>query len=703
MEESFDSRDRDRLPDVIHILGNDYVNIYSVDRETRQIEIYRYRNRMFDIEERMQDGTSYETLMKTYIESDVAPEDRQKMFMETDFSTVCERLGETAQFTIHYRVKRDGLISYYYLKCARVGGAEEFKKIVFAFANEDMDVRRNELTGLMGAGGISAKRKVLVVEDNELNREILSSFLGEKYEVIQAENGEEGLALLAEYYRELSVVLLDICMPVCDGYEFLRRRNKEKVLSAVPVIVMTGSRTMDAELQCLDLGAVDFIPKPYNSRIVMGRINNVISLRESAHTLSIVERDELTGIYTRQAFFYHAKTLMQIRPGESFHLLVADIRDFKSVNSSYGNKTGDKVLRYLADTYAGMVNAGIVCRYGGDQFACLTYGTCDLTEKYIKKIAGEISHSAPIPTLMMKYGVYENVDRSLEVPVICDRAFMALKDIQDNYENSVAYYTREMEEKRIFNRALEKKFDKAISNKEFVAFFQPKYSTATEEITGAESLVRWIEADGSMVMPGDFIPLYERDGLIVRLDEYIFRYVCEFQRERMKQGKELIPVSVNLSRASIYHTGVVERYAEIVRENEIPFSSVPIELTETAAIYSNKIGNFTEQLVNAGFVLHMDDFGSGYSSMITLNEMPFSTLKIDKSLIDYIEQDKGKMIVKQVIILAHGLGMNVTAEGAETLSQIELLREMGCDDIQGFYYSRPLPGDEFIRKLEEED
>ena len=209
----------------------------------------------------------------------------------------------------------------------------------------------------------------------------------------------------------------------------------------------------------------------------------------------------------------------------------------------------------------------------------------------------------------------------------------------------------------------------------------------------------FFNSDGSMVMPGDFIPLYERDGLIVRLDEYIFRHVCEFQRELMEKGQELLPISVNLSRASIHYIGVVDRYVEIVKETGIPFSCVPIELTETATLNNVKIRDFTERLVNAGFALHMDDFGSGYSSLITLSELPFNTLKIDKSLIDCIGQQKGRMVVQQVIILAHGLGMNVIAEGVETAEQVELLREMECDDIQGFYYSRPLPREEFIKKL----
>ena len=461
---------------------------------------------------------------------------------------------------------------------------------------------------LLEPGKIPSKRKVLVIEDNELNRDILSSFLEEKFDVFLAENGEEGLELLSEHYRELSVVLLDICMPVCDGFEFLRRRNTDKFLSTIPVIVMTGSNSKDAELQCLDLGA---------------------------------------GIYTK------------------------------------------------------MLKTGLVSRYGSDQFVCMTCDDCDLSLETVTKIEKEIAEHAPVPNLMVKYGVYQDIDKSLPVSVICDRGFMAIRSIRDNYECNIAYYTEKMKQKQMQDRLLENRFESAIKNKEFVAYFQPKYDVKTEKITGAESLVRWINPDGSMVMPGDFIPLYEKDGLIVKLDEYIFRYVCEFQRELMEKGQELIPISVNLSRTSIHHSDLVERYMKIVEENGIPFSSVPVELTETATLNNVMIRDFTEKLVNSGFSLHMDDFGSGYSSLITLSELPFNTLKIDKSLIDCIHQQKGRMVVQQVIILAHGLGMKVVAEGVETADQVELLKEMECDNIQGFYYSRPLPKAEFVKKSEE--
>ena len=184
--------------------------------------------------------------------------------------------------------------------------------------------------------------------------------------------------------------------------------------------------------------------------------------------------------------------------------------------------------------------------------------------------------------------------------------------------------------------------------------------------------------------------------MVVQLDEYVFKSVCNFQHERIQNHLPVVPISINLSRASIHFNNVVERYVEIVKENDIPFACVPLELTESAALYSQQIAAITDQLVKAGFKLHMDDFGSGYSSLTSPNELKFTTVKLDKSLIDYINQNRGKKIVQQAIDLGHGLDLKVVAEGVETKEQRDCLKEMECDEIQGFYYSKPLNEEDFI-------
>ena len=276
---------------------------------------------------------------------------------------------------------------------------------------------------------------------------------------------------------------------------------------------------------------------------------------------------------------------------------------------------------------------------------------------------------------------------------------MAVKSISKEFKQSIAFFTQEMNQKLLAQRQMENDFKDAIKNREFVVYFQPKYDVQSEQIVGAEALVRWQKEDGTLISPGLFIPLFESDGLVVQLDEYVFETVCRFQKDRIEQGLPIIPISVNLSRASIHFSDVVQRYVNIIKENEIPFSCVPIELTESAALYSQQILEITDQMVNAGFKLHMDDFGAGYSSLTTLNELKFTTVKLDKSLIDYIAKPRGMKIVQQTIDLGHGLDMKVVAEGVETKEQRDCLIEMNCDEIQGFYYSKPLKQDDFIEKL----
>ena len=249
---------------------------------------------------------------------------------------------------------------------------------------------------------------------------------------------------------------------------------------------------------------------------------------------------------------------------------------------------------------------------------------------------------------------------------------------------------------------IENSFDTALAKGEFVVYYQPKIDICTEKIVGAEALVRWKKDGNTMISPGDFIPVYEKDGLIVRLDEYVFRQVCCLQSREQKAGAKLLPISVNLSRSSALHGDVAERYKAIVKENGIPSSCVPIELTESAAIYNDRIQMTAGELTDAGFVLHIDDFGAGYSSLISLNQFPFTTLKIDKSLIDEVCQQKGKTLVEQVITLAKLLGMKVVAEGVETREQLKIMKDLKCDAVQGFYYAKPMPEEEFIAYVRQE-
>ena len=684
------------VSDIINVLGEDFSNIYCVSRDGESVDIYRYENADVGVKEVLHEEEPYKIAMQRYIDANVLQDDKEKMEVATKLDNVCRQLQHASQFTIHYRVKRNNEISFYRMKCARMGDADTFQRIIFAFASEDKDVRLNELGIMMKFSGATGKRKILIVEDDALNREMLSALLEDRYEIITAQNGKEGYQLLSDHYKELSLVLLDVQMPVMNGFEFLKKVREDALLSSVPIIVITVKDGIDTELLCLDMGASDFITKPYNSDIIRKRIRNVIRLKESSLTLEAVEQDELTGFYTEQAFLHYAKQIMSFKPNKKMQIIVAKIKDFKLVNSIYGTKRADEYLCYLASCYSEKLEDGLIARKGSTSFVCMFYGDEKLDHLKLVDTANKIAANAPIHGVKVKYGIYEDADHDLPISTMCDYASLAIETIMESYDSDVAYYTEDVALKRIRDQIMENSFESAIENQEFTVYYQPKIDILTEQVVAAEALVRWKRPDDTMVPPGRFIPIYEKDGQIEKLDEYVFKKVCQLQKKMIHSQKPLLSISVNLSRSSILRDGVAEQYINIVKENEIPFSCVPLELTESAAIYGERLRKTAGQLVESGFKLHMDDFGSGYSSMISLNQLPFSALKIDKSLIDHICEAKGKTLVEQVIMLAKLLNMKVVAEGVETKEQLEILKELKCDEIQGFYYAKPMPEDEFI-------
>lgn len=542
------------------------------------------------------------------------------------------------------------------------------------------------------------KRKVLVVEDNRLNREIMAAILSDEYEVLQAKDGKEGLEILSKNYRNLSIVLLDVYMPVCNGFEFLSKVKNDALLSSVPVIVTTGSEHPEDEEKCLDLGASDFVRKPYNPKVVLGRVHSIIKLKESVSTLSVVEFDSLTGLYTMPAFYHHAEQLIGQNANTVYNLIVADLRDFKLINSFFGVKKGNEVLVYLGRTYRSYLNTAVAARNGDKFFFLLRADKMPSKEDFYSCLNKRSNHG-PIQNINIKYGFYRNIDKNQSVSILCDRATMAATSIKNDYNDVLAYYTDEIGNQLVKNQRLENDFDTAIKTNEFIPYFQPQVDSRTGKIISAEALVRWVKADGTMIIPGDFVPLFEQDGLIGRLDEHIFTKVCMYQKDRLEKGLKVVPISVNLSRNSVYRHRTLETYMNIVEKTGVPIKLVPIELTESASTGSKRLTETVVSFAKAGFLIYMDDFGTGYSSLMSLSELPFSELKLDKSLIDRIGTPKGEIILKHTIGTAKDLGLIIVAEGVEDRAQIEFLQSQGCFVIQGYYYSAPRSRAEFTEML----
>ncbi len=555
----------------------------------------------------------------------------------------------------------------------------------------------HDIDELIGMG----KRKVLVVEDVELNREILANILSDDYEVITAENGKIGLELLEEHYRDLSIVLLDMYMPVCDGFEFLRRSREDALLASVPVMVTTGSAGAQDEVRCLELGASDFITKPYNARVVLSRIKSIIKLRESDITLASIEYDDSTGLYTGPAFKHYAEKLLKASGSDPVALVVTEIENLSQIEATSGIRYAEEIVRFYAEEFKKLAPGSIAYRNDNQFYFMLKHEGSDPSECIAA--AREIEKKSQYSGLNIKYGFYYNVDKTVSITELCDRVRLTVSSIRGTFITNYAVYNNEIAKQQEEKYHIESGFDAAVANEEFVIYLQPKYDVISGRIESAEALVRWKKPDGSMVSPGAFIPVYEEDGLIVRLDEYVFRKVCSMQKARIAAGLPVTRISINLSRMTLINENVSAKYSAIVKEYDIPFDAISIELTESFAMENTKVAKLAEGLVDSGFRLDMDDFGSGYSSMSGLVSLPFSVIKLDKSLTDRIGDRRGEIIIEYAIVIAHKLNMTVVAEGVEEEAQADFLKTVNCDAIQGFYYSRPLPAEDFNKLLEKED
>ena len=386
------------------------------------------------------------------------------------------------------------------------------------------------------------------------------------------------------------------------------------------------------------------------------------------------------------------------------YMISMDLYAFKTVNVTCGTNRGDEALRGVNICIRKNLQAGdMVGHINADHFA-IFFETEDRerVERQVERIAEDIAAMCDemgIPKLVPYYGASWWVpEKSPEL--IYGEANTAKHEAKHRKDIMISFYSKESSERIMAQKKMEDEFEPALKNEEFEVWLQGKFEPTTRKLLGAEALVRWRKPDGTLVPPGNFIPLFEKDGLIRRLDEYVFRTVCRMQKRRQDADRDAVPISVNLSRATMYYRNITQIYKDITEEIGVAPCLVPIEITESAAVTNDEIESLAREFYDAGFSLHLDDFGTGYSSMATLNVLHFDTLKLDKSLIDYIGDPGGEKLIHHTIALAKDLGMEVVAEGVEHEEQAEFLRQQKCDIIQGYYYGKPMSAKEFKEHYE---
>lgn len=387
------------------------------------------------------------------------------------------------------------------------------------------------------------------------------------------------------------------------------------------------------------------------------------------------------------------------------YVIALDISEFKLVNNVCGNASGDEVLKVIWDVILANCNDNEqAARVNADRFVIFWIESSKKTvtyriEKLINEIEG-ISEQLSVPRLYPVIGI-RAVEKLDDADKRYGEALRAKSLIKNRRDRHYAFYDEIDYDTIVENKKLENGFEKALADKKFEVWYQPKFNSHTGKIVGSKALIRWRADDGSLISPGRFIPLFEKNGNIIRLDEYVFREVCRQQKEWQKEGIQILPVSVNISRFSLYYSNVVEKYERIINYYDVDHKYVQIEITESAIIENTVIVELIQKFHDAGFDILLDDFGSGYSSLASLNQMPFDTIKLDKSLVDYVGNENGEKLLKFIVQLVQSLGMKITAEGVEYKEQLDFLENLNCDDIQGFYFSKPLMLADFSAKLTE--
>ena len=546
----------------------------------------------------------------------------------------------------------------------------------------------------------NGKRQILVAEDEMINRELLGEMLKNEYEVLFACDGAEAMSMVREYKDTLSLVLLDLVMPVVSGFDVLKAMRDDDELRHIPIIVMTAER--ETEVESLSLGAIDFIPKPYPApSVIHARIWRTIELSEDRDIIQLTERDELTGLYNREYFYRYAEQYDQHHKSQQMDAVIVDVDHFHMVNERYGRSYGDDVLRRIGEQLRNMVldSGGIVCRREADTFMVYCPHRDDYRQILDQASSALMDDDSAGNRVRLRMGVYSEVDKELDIERRFDRAKMAADTVKGSFARRIGVYDSDLHAQELYAEQLIEDFDVAVSERQFKVYYQPKFDVRpdTPILSSAEALVRWEHPKLGLINPGVFIPLFEDNGLIQRLDTYVWNETARQIKEWNEHFEYSVPVSVNVSRIDMYDPNLAQTLASILEEHGLKGSDLLLEVTESAYTQdSSQIIHAVESLRDLGFQIEMDDFGTGYSSLNMISSLPIDALKLDRQFINDAFKTGGDTHMLEVIIdIADYLAVPVIAEGVETEEQLDALRSLGCDIVQGYFFSRPVPAVEF--------
>ncbi|MEI3225673.1 MAG: bifunctional diguanylate cyclase/phosphodiesterase [Lachnospiraceae bacterium] len=455
--------------------------------------------------------------------------------------------------------------------------------------------------------------------------------------------------------------------------------------------------------------AICFFDSNRNRQSISYLFTNINERAEIEQNLKFYsEKDTLTALPNMRAFLQSAQVLIEEHPEEEYEIVRMDIERFRIISEMFGIDEGDKLLKFIAvkiQEYLDEEDEVAYCRIASDVFAmCIPVHSYSV-DTMIQKLQKAVTEYPKNYEVVLSFGRYyvTKEDREQKVPVsnLVDRAAAAQITIKGNYLQHVAVYDESIRKKEADEAMILSEMNHALENGEFQVYLQPKVNMQTGKIIGSEALVRWQHPGKGLISPAAFVPVFEKNGFIIEIDKYMIRNTCAIIRRWIDSGIPVYPVSVNLSRLNLYNKRIIQDIREYVEEYQIPREYISFEITESAFSGDNSyIKILAEKLQKEHFKVLMDDFGSGYSSLNTLKEIPVDVLKIDLKFLPAGENDeKANLIIKHVVEMAVDLDLMIIVEGVEREEQVEFLTKIGCKIAQGFYYYRPISVQEYEVKV----
>lgn len=546
------------------------------------------------------------------------------------------------------------------------------------------------------------KHSVLVIEDNEINRDLLDEILSEEYNLFFAENGKVGLDLMKEHRSVIDIVLLDLEMPVMNGYEVLEEVSKDPQLQSIPIVVISANEDADEEVRCLKLHATEFLHKPYVPSLVHLRVEGLLRLRDCISQVSELEIDQKTGAYTYNAFLYHATKMLQEHPDVDYTLALTDVIGFKALQDSYGERSFDVLRKEVDLLKEHMGNEGIVGYYSFDHVLFL-YPTQTHDESEEQKLALFDSYMSRMSKALMvtvKAGFCEHIDPTRPLPSYLDVLRLALDKALKHYNHYADFVGTQQLDQIQRAKRIEQEMEKAIKIGQMQVYYQPKHDAKTQKLIGAEALLRWIHPEMGFISPGEFIPIFEQNGFVFKADAFVWEQTCKYQREWIDKGLPVVPISVNASRQDFDSPEILNHSIEVMKKYDLSPSLMHVEVTES--FFSDLSAEAIDRMGiirNSGIHVELDDFGTGYSSLHSLAELPIDVVKFDMSFVRRLHEPREQLVMQGCVDLIKRLQMSTIAEGVEDANTSQMIADFGIDAIQGYYYSKPLPAKQFEEYL----